>query len=87
MGLERLQGLLSRLYVDPALRARFRADPRGLAVAEGLAPEEAAGLASPALADQVEAFARSLWSKKTPMATFLMLLPTLNSDIGCVMWT
>lgn len=80
MGLEAQQRLLSRLYVDAALRARFRDDARGLAVAEGLAPEEAARLADPALVDQVEGFARSLVAKRA--GEVADLLPLTRRALG-----
>lgn len=36
-----VEAFLARLYVDPALRARFLADPRGTALEAGLNPAAA----------------------------------------------
>ena len=40
MGLAEVQGALARLYIDPALRDRFFADPAGVGVELGLGAEE-----------------------------------------------
>jgi hypothetical protein len=55
--------LLARLYVEPATRAAFLADPRAVATAAGLAPEEGRALAD---VDRVglELAARSFATKR-----------------------
>src|SRR5262249_29713259 len=63
MGLAEIQGALARLYVDPALRDRFFADPAAVGAELGLGAEEARGLAVVSRR-QVEQFAGSLRRKR-----------------------
>jgi hypothetical protein len=63
MGLAEVQGALARLYVDPALRDRFFADPSAVGVELGLDAEEARGLAGVSRR-QVQQFADSLRRKR-----------------------
>jgi hypothetical protein len=63
MGLAESQRLLARLYTDAALRARFAADPVGVAGEFGLTSEEAKSLASLPI-DQLDDFAGSLIRKR-----------------------
>ena len=63
MGLAEIQGALARLYVDPALRDRFFADPAGVGVELGLGAEESRDLAGVSRR-QVEQFADSLRRKR-----------------------
>lgn len=63
MGLAEIQGAMARLYIDPALRDRFFADPAAVGVELGLGAEEARGLAGVSRR-QVEQFAGSLRRKR-----------------------
>ena len=63
MGLAEVQGVLARLYVDPALRDRFFADPASVGVELGLGAEESRDLAGVSR-QQVEQFAGSLRRKR-----------------------
>ena len=63
MGLAEVQAALARLYVDPALRDRFFADPAAIGADLGLDAEEAMGLAR-IPRRQVEQFADSLRHKR-----------------------
>ena len=63
MGLAEVQEALARLYIDPALRDRFFADPAAVGAELGLVPEEALDLAR-VPRRQVEQFADSLRRKR-----------------------
>ena len=63
MGLAEVQGTLARLYVNPALRDRFFADPASVGVELGLGADEARDLAGVSRR-QVEQFAGSLRRKR-----------------------
>ncbi len=63
MGLAEVQGALARLYIDPALRDRFFADPAAVGAELGLGADEARGLAGVSRR-QVEQFADSLRRKR-----------------------
>ena len=63
MGLAEVQGTLARLYVDPALRDRFFADPAAVGAELGLEAEEARDLAGVSRR-QLEQFAGSLRRKR-----------------------
>jgi hypothetical protein len=63
MGLAQVQSMLARLYVDPALRERFFADPAAVGRELGLDAGEAQELAS-IPRRQVEQFADSLRRKR-----------------------
>ncbi len=63
MGLAEVQGVLARLYIDPALRDRFFADPAAVGAELGLDVEEAQNLAR-IPRRQVEQFADSLRRKR-----------------------
>lgn len=58
-----LEALLARLYVDPAARAQFLADPLGAARAAGLDEEEARAAAA-LDPDELERAARSFAHKR-----------------------
>jgi hypothetical protein len=63
MGLTEVQGVLARLFVDPALRQRFFADPAAVGAELGLNVAEAQGLACVSRR-QVDQFADSLRRKR-----------------------
>jgi hypothetical protein len=67
MGLVEVQGALARLYIDPALRDRFFADPAAVAAELGLGAEEARGLAGVSR-QHVEQYADSLRRKRRDQA-------------------
>jgi hypothetical protein len=67
MGLAEVQGALARLYIDPALRDRFFADPAAAAAELGLGPGEARGLAGVSRR-QVEQYADALRRKRRDQA-------------------
>lgn len=67
MGLTEVQGALARLYIDPALRDRFFADPVAVGAEMGLALDEARDLAGVSRR-QVEQYAASLRRKRRDQA-------------------
>jgi hypothetical protein len=67
MGLAEVQGALARLYIDPALRDRFFAEPASMGAELGLGPDESRGLADVSRR-QVEQFAASLRRKRRDQA-------------------
>ena len=79
MGLAEAQRLLARLATDATLRARFAADPEGVAAEFGLSPEEAAHFAD-LHQGQLDEFARSLIRKR--LGEVESLLPLTSRALG-----
>ena len=79
MGLAEAQRLLARIATDPSLRARFAADPAGVAAEFGLSPVEAESFAG-LPGGPLDEFARSLIRKR--LREVEALLPLTTQAIG-----
>jgi hypothetical protein len=71
-----VERFLARLLTDAQLRDRFFADPLGAALAEGLSPEEAQGVAAMPLRD-LRIAARSYEYKRKSMPSRISRLRSL----------